>query len=320
MMNLIYQMFPLALMMATPLILGALGGLFSERSGIVNIAIDGTMQVGAFLAMVCVLIFEANGLPYAKWVALVVAFIGGAIFISIHALASIHFRADQTVSGTAVNVLAGGLTIYLCQIMYNGARSTDTISAAQGFQKFTIPVLSQIPVIGPLFFTNVYATTILAFILVIVSWFIMYKTPFGLRLRSCGEFPPASASMGINVTKMRWIAELISGGLSGLAGGVLVLTTATFYYSGTVHGLGFVAVATLIFGQWSPWGVLGAGMFFGFAQVLGLYSSSIPFLASLPSEFFAMFPYIVTIIALVIFSGKNVAPKASGEIYDPSKR
>ena len=320
MMDLIYQMFPLALMMATPLILGALGGLFSERAGIVNIAIDGTMQVGAFLAMICVLFFEANGLPYAKWFALLIAFIGGALFISIHAVAAIHFRADQTISGTAVNVLAGGLTIYLCQIMYNGARSTETISAAQGFTKFTIPVLSDIPIIGKLLFTNVYATTILALILIFISWFVIYKTPFGLRLRSCGEYPQASASMGINVVKMRWIAELISGGLSGLAGAVLVLTTATFYYSGTVHGLGFVAVATLIFGQWSPWGVLGAGVFFGFAQVLGLYSSSIPFLAGLPSEFFAMFPYIVTILALIVFSGRNVGPKASGEIYDPGKR
>ena len=320
MMELIYQMFPLALMMATPLILGALGGLFSERAGIVNIAIDGTMQVGAFLAMVCVLIFEANGWPYAKWVALLVAFIGGAIFISIHAIASIHFKADQTVSGTAVNVLAGGLTIYLCQIMYNGARSTDTISAAQGFAKFNIPFLSDIPVIGRLLFTNVYATTLLAFALIVVSWFIIYKTPFGLRLRSCGEYPQASASMGIDVVKMRWIAELISGGLSGLAGAVLVLTTATFYYSGTVHGLGFVAVATLIFGQWSPWGVLGAGVFFGFAQVLGLYSSSIPLLENLPSEFFSMFPYVITIVALVLFSGRSMAPKASGEIYDAGKR
>ena len=119
---------------------------------------------------------------------------------------------------------------------------------------------------------------------------------------------------------MRWIAELISGGLSGLAGAVLVLTTATFYYSGTVHGLGFVAVATLIFGQWSPWGVLGAGVFFGFAQVLGLYSSSIPLLENLPSEFFSMFPYVITIVALVLFSGRSMAPKASGEIYDAGKR
>lgn len=319
-MELLYQMFPIGLMLATPLILGALGGLYSERSGIVNIAIDGTMQVGAFAAVVTVLFCEANGIASGKWIALISSSIIGALFIVIHGVASIHFKADQTVSGTAVNVLAGGLTIYLCQILYNGARSTDTYSISSGFSKMTLPFFSDIPIIGKLLFTDVYPTTILAVFVVLLTWFLIYKTPFGLRLRSCGEYPQASASMGINVVKMRWIAILISGALSGLAGAVLVLTTATFYYVGTVHGLGFVAVATLIFGQWNPWGVLTAGVFFGFAQALGGFSSSIPILNQMPSEFYSMFPYLVTIVALIIFSGKSLAPKASGEIYDAGKR
>lgn len=318
-MDALYVMFPLALMMATPLILGALGGLFSERAGIINIAIDGTMQIGAFCAMLCVLFFDANGIANGRWIALIIASIAGAIYISIHALASIHFRADQTISGTALNVLAGGLTIYLCQVMFK-TFSTPPISASSGFKKFDIPLLSDIPIIGKLIFTNLYSTTILAFVLVFITWFVLFKTPFGLRLRACGENPQASASMGIDVIRMRWIAEWISGALSGLAGAVLVLTTSSFYYAGTVHGLGFVAVATLIFGKWDPWKVFGAGIFFGFAQVLGIYSSSIPILSKLPSQLFALFPYVVTILALIIFSGSQVAPKAVGEIYDEGKR
>lgn len=320
MMDLIYQVFPLALLSATPLIIGALGGFYSERSGIVNIAVDGTMQIGAFVAAVTLLICEASGVGAAgKWIALVMAMVAGALFISIHAIASIHFRADQTISGTALNVLAGGLTIYLCQILYN-ARQTHYYAGTSTFVRTPIPFLKDIPIIGRLFFTNLYPTTYVAFALVVITWFVVYKTPFGLRLRSCGEYPQASASMGINVVKMRWIGVLISGALSGLAGAVLVFTTSSYFYGGTVNGLGFVAIATLIFGQWNPWGILFAGIFFGFTQVLGMFSNSIPLLSGMPSEFYSLFPYVMTIVALVLFSGKNGAPKASGEIYDAGKR
>lgn len=321
-MELIYQMFPLALMSAVPLILGALGGLFSERCGIVNIAIDGTMQIGAFVACITIIFCERSGVNSSviPWVALLTAIISGALFISIHGVASIHFRADQTISGTALNVLAGGLTIYLCQILFDGAKQTDFYSTTSSFMQMDVPFLKDIPIIGPLFFTKAYITTYITVLLVFLTWFVVFKTPFGLRLRSCGEFPQASASMGIHVAKMKWLGLLISGGLSGLAGAVLVMTTSSYFYVGTVHGLGFVALATLIFGQWNPWGVLGAGVFFGFAQTLGHFSSSIPMLSNMPNEFYSLFPYIVTILALIIFSGRSAAPKASGEIYDPGKR
>lgn len=321
-MELLYQMFPLALMSAVPLILGALGGLYSERCGIVNIAIDGTMQIGAFVACVTVIMCEGAGFSkdLTPWLALLTAMMAGALFISIHGVASIHFKADQTISGTALNVLAGGLTIYLCQIIFNGQRQTDFFSPTYSFMQMNIPILKDIPILGPMLFSKTYATTFLTLALVAITWFVIYKTPFGLRLRSCGEYPQASASMGINVVKMRWIGILISGALSGLAGAVLVMTTSSYFYQGTVHGLGFVALATLIFGQWNPWGVLGAGVFFGFAQTLGYFSSEISFLASFPVEFYSIFPYVVTIIALILFSGKSAAPKASGEIYDSGKR
>ena len=156
--------------------------------------------------------------------------------------------------------------------------------------------------------------------LVVVVWFLMYKTSFGLRLRSCGEFPQASASMGVSVVKYRWIGVLLSGAFAGLGGAALVLSTQTYFNVGSIHGLGFVAIATLIFGQWNPWGILGAGILFGFSQTLSFYVSSIPFLSHIPSELVNMFPYVLTIVVIVLFSGRQVGPKASGEIYDPSKR
>lgn len=318
-MSLIIEMFPIALMLATPLIIAALGGLFSERSGVVNIALEACMIVGGFTAATLIVILADNGIGNAVWIASLAAIFAGGLFICIHAFAAIHMRADQTISGTALNVLAGGLTVYLSEVIF-GAKSTVAFSTGVTFKKIVVPFLSEIPIIGKMFFSGLYPTTYIAFALVIISWFVLFKTPFGLRLRSCGEFPQASASMGINVVKMRWIGVVTSGALAGFAGAVLVLTTSTFFYAGSIHGLGFVAIATLIFGKWNPWGVLGAGFFFGFAQTLGHYSSSIPFLSSLPSEFFNLFPYVITIIALVLFANKAVGPKASGEIYDSSKR
>lgn len=318
-MSLLIEMFPIALMLATPLIIAAIGGLFSERAGVVNIALEACMAIGGFTAATLLVILSEKGVANAVWISSLAACVAGGLFITIHGFAAIHMRADQTISGTALNVLAGGLTVYLCQIIFN-AKSTTAFSTGYTFKKVAIPFLEDIPVIGPMFFKGVYPTTYIAILLVVVAWFVLFKTPFGLRLRSCGEFPQASASMGINVVKMRWIGVIVSGVLSGFAGAVLVLTTSTFFYAGSIHGLGFVAIATLIFGKWNPWGVLGAGIFFGFAQTLGLYSKSIPLLESLPTEFFSMFPYVITIIALIIFAGKSVGPKASGEIFDSGKR
>lgn len=316
MFKVLIEMTPIALMLGTPLIIAALGGLYSERSGIVNIALEACMLVGAFITATIVSFLADSGISNPAWYGLIIATIFGMIFISLHALASIHFKADQTISGTALNVISAGLTIYACEIIFN-QKSTKAFSVASSLH--TTDFLKNIPILGKIL-GSLYPTTYIAFILAFVSWFVLYKTAFGLRLRSCGEFPQASASMGVNVVKIRWIAVLISGALAGFAGGTLLLTTQTYFYSNTVHGLGFVAIATLIFGRWNPWGVLLAGIFFGFSQTIGLYSNSIAFLQNIPSQFFSMFPYVMTIIVVTIFSGKSVAPKASGEIYDASKR
>ncbi|HEY9053700.1 MAG TPA: ABC transporter permease [Rectinemataceae bacterium] len=310
------EMFPIALMFASPIIIAALGGLFSERSGIVNIALEGIMTVGAFAAASITVVLEPIT-PLAPWIGLAVASVSGLIFSLLHAVASINLNANQTISGTALNILSGGLTIYLCQIFFNQQRSR---AFSNGIQKVTVAGLSEIPILGKILFVENYPTFYLAVFLALVTWFLVYKTPFGLRLRSCGEHPQAAASMGINVKGMRYFGVLASGTLGGLAGGVMVLTADIQFTTLSIHGTGFIALASLVFGRWNPFGVLGVGLFFGFSTALSFYAKDIRFLAVLPGEFFYMLPYILTIVALVFFAGKSVGPKAAGEVYDSGKR
>ncbi|MGL5540583.1 MAG: ABC transporter permease [Erysipelotrichaceae bacterium] len=315
---LLISMIPAILYYTAPICIGALGALFSERSGVVNIAIEGIMLVGAWAAAVSTYYLEQiNGLQFAApWIALLIAILAGIVFSWLHAYASINLNADQTVSGTALNILSTGLTVFLCQILFGQERS---IGWRYGMRK-GIPVLNDLPIIGE-FISQNYATIWIAIGLVIFTWYLLYKTPFGLRLRSCGEYPQAAASVGINVKAMRYFGVLTSGALAGLAGGVMVLTLGTGQFTVfVVHGFGFIAIAALIFGKWNPFGVLGASLFFGFSQVLSLYANSIPVLKLLPAAFYYIFPYLITIVALIIFSGKSSGPKAAGEIYDTGKR
>ena len=316
-MNLLYQMFPLALGIATPIIICALGGLFSERSGIVNIALEGIMLVGAFFGATASLFLEGSLGDLAPWAGALVGMIAGCLYSLIHAFASVSLKADQTISGTALNMLSTGLTVYLCQIIFGAQRSEQFL---ERFRRISIPVLKDIPVIGDLLFTNVFPTFYMAVGLAVLTWFVVFKSKFGLHLRSCGEYPQASASMGIHVEKMRYIGVLISGCLGGLAGAIMVLSLDVQFTVFSIHGIGFISMACLIFGKWNPYGCLGAGIFFGFSQVLSNYSGQIPFLNGLPSELFFALPYLLTIAALLLFSRKSVGPKASGEIYDSGKR
>ena len=315
-MNILLTMLPIAFVYASPIIIAALGGMFSERSGVVNIALEGIMMVGGFAAASVTVILEPIT-PAAGYIGLLAGVAAGMIFSLIHAFASVNLKADQVISGTALNILAGGLTVYLCQIFFNQQR---TKAFETGLVKLSLPGLEDIPILGPLFFKNVSPPFYAAILLVLLSWFVVYKTPFGLRLRSCGEHPQAAASMGISVIGMRYSGVVISGSLAGLAGGAMVLTQDIQYTIASVHGTGFIALGCLIFGKWNPFGVLGAGLFFGFAQASSIYAKDIPFLRAFPLEAFYMLPYILTAIALVVFSGKSVGPKASGEIYDAGKR
>lgn len=316
-MKLLLEMFPIALMFASPIVIAALGGLFSERSGIVNVALEGLMMVGGFAAAAVTVALEPSAGAAAPWIGMLVGLAAGTLFSLLHAFASVNLKADQVVSGTALNILAGGLTVYLSQIFF---RQQRTRAFSTGLSKISVPVLKDIPVIGDMLFYEMYPTFYVALLLVLSTWFVVYKTPLGLRLRACGEHPQAAASMGVSVFKMRYFGVLASGAFAGLAGGAMVLTQDIQYTVTSVHGTGFIALASLIFGKWTPWGVLGAGLFFGFSQALSFYAKDIKFLASLPLEFFYFMPYVLTIIALIVFSGRSVGPKAAGEIYDAGKR
>ena len=319
-MDTLYSMLTLALIYSTPIIIASLGGLFSERSGVVNIALEGLMMFGAFAGATATVLLEpsfAEGSILAPIFGLIIGAGVGALVSLIHAYLSINIGADQVISGTAINLLAAGATVYLAQIIFDQQR-TETFKT--GFSKLTVPVLSKIPVIGDIFFTGIYSTVYLAFILVIVSWYVINKTKFGLRLRATGENPHAADSMGINVYKVRYIGVILSGTLAGLAGSVMVLTQDIQYTVFSIHGTGFIALAALIFGKWKPFGLMLAGLFFGFSQILSVYAPDIPLISNLPFEFFYALPYFITIIALVVFSSKAVGPKAAGEPYDKSKR
>ncbi len=317
-MQLIYDVFPYAIMFTMPLLLTALGGLISERSGIVNIALDGMMIIGAFVASIFIIKNSAMPGTTEVWVGILLAGFITAIFSVLHAYASVSLNANQVVSGTALNMLAPAVTIFLARLF----TGTQNLSINAGVPRVTeVPILGKIPVLGKMFFTDAYITSLIGIIILIAVWYIVFHTKFGLRLRACGENPQAADSMGINVYKMRYIGVIASGFLAGLAG-ALYATTITNGFSGSVSGLGFLALGALIFGKWMPFQVLLASFFFAFMKTLGSVASvnKTLILLNIPQEFYNALPYVTTIIALVIFSKNIVAPKAAGEPYDKSKR
>lgn len=313
--DLMAQVFPYAIAFTVPLLITALGGLFSERSGVVNIGLEGLMVVGFFTGALVIAKLEVFMPEVAVWVGLVAALIAGALFSLLHAFACINLNANQVISGTAINMIAGALTVYLAR----NITGSGNIHIIHGMVRHNIPVLSELPILGKLFFTQTYATTWLVLVLLLISWFVLYKTAFGLRLRACGEHPQAADSAGINVYRIRYIAVMISGAFAGL-GGAIILVTYSGEFNGSVAGLGFLALAALIFGQWKPFGILGATFFFGFASTIANVSQVIPALAKIPGIWLKNFPYLVTLIVLVIFSKSSQAPRAAGEPYDKGKR
>lgn len=314
----LYFIVPSAIFYAAPLIFGAIGGVFSERSGVVNIGIEGIMVMGAFVGIVFNL-FTADSLgDFTPWAALVAAMVIGAIFSLFLAVPAISFRADQTVTGVALNLLGIAVALFSVKLLFEGKGQTDFIQ--ESFGRYDIPLLSDIPIIGPMFFSNVYSTSLLAIGVAFVAWFVIFKTPFGLRLRSVGEHPMAADTMGINVTKMRYIAVMISGALAGIGGAVYAQTITNDFGHATINGQGFMAIAAMIFGKWHPIGAMGAALFFGFAQALAIAGGSIPFIKEVPPVFLTILPYVLTILALAGFIGKATAPKAIGVPYIKGKR
>ncbi|MER3124609.1 ABC transporter permease [Bacillus pumilus] len=308
---------PATLVYAAPLILTALGGVFSERSGVVNIGLEGLMVVGAFSSIIFNLFFADTFGALTPWLGLLVGMAIGGLFSLIHAVATITFRADQTVSGVAINMLALGATLFVVKLIY-GKAQTDKIT--EPFYKGDIPLLSDIPIIGDIFFKDVYYTSILALALAVVAWFVLFKMPFGLRLRAVGEHPMAADTMGIKVYKMRYIGVFISGLFGGLGGAVYASTIALDFSHATITGQGFIALAALVFGKWHPFGAMGAALFFGFAQSLSIIGSLLPLFQDIPNVYMLIAPYVLTILALTGFIGRADAPKALGTPYLKGKR
>ena len=313
----LYFIVPITIAYAAPLIFTAIGGVFSERSGVVNIGLEGLMVMGAFIGILFNLLFADMFGGWTPWLALLAAMVVSAIFSILHAVASISFRADQVVSGVAINMLGIAIALFSVKLIF-GKGQTDFIQ--RSIPRFNIPILHEIPLIGPLFFKGVYGSSFLAIGVAVLAWFIIYKTPFGLRLRSVGEHPMAADTMGINVTKIRYIAVIISGGLAGIGGAIYSQTMTNDFGHATINGQGFMALAAMIFGKWHPIGAMGAALFFGFAQALAISAPSIDLLKNIPTVYLHILPYVLTILALAGFIGRATAPKASGKPYIKGQR
>lgn len=317
-MDILFMVVQQAMFFTIPLLLVALGGMFSERSGIINIALEGIMIMGAFAGIL--FIYMTNGTMSGQLqliLAILVSAAAGILFSLFHAFASINMKADQTIGGTALNMFAPAFAIYVARRI----TGTQQIQFTNTFRIEKVPVLGDIPVLGKMFFQNTYITTYIGFAILIISVIVLYYTRFGLRLRSCGEHPQAADSVGINVYKMQYAGVIISGALGGLGGLVFVVPTST-NFNASVAGYGFLALAVLIFGQWHPVKILGASIFFGLMKTIAATYSAIPFLNTIgiPSYIYKMIPYIATLVVLVFTSKNSQAPKAEGIPYDKGAR
>lgn len=315
--DILYFIIPVTIAYAAPLIFTAIGGVFSERSGVVNIGLEGLMVMGAFIGILFTLMYSDTFGAWTPWLAILAAMAVSAIFSIMHAVASITFRADQVVSGVAINMLGIAIALFSVKMIF-GKGQTDLIQ--RKIPRFDVPFFKDIPIIGPMFFKTVYGTSIIAIGVALLAWFIIYKTPFGLRLRSVGEHPMAADTMGINVTRTRYIAVIISGGLAGIGGAVYAITTTNDFGHATINGQGFMALAAMIFGKWHPIGAMGAALFFGFAQALAISAPKIPFIQDIPTVYLHILPYVLTIFALAGFIGRANAPKANGQPYIKGQR
>ncbi len=294
-----------ATLIATPpLLYAALGSCFSERSGVVNVGIEGMMTIGAFIGSF-VAIYTSN-----PWLAFLCGGLAGAFFGLIHAIACVSFGADQTISGTAINFLAPGLAIFLCKSLFDNSSMTPPLDTPQKLPKLfdgLFPVGS--------FWNNVlntYSAAYLCFILVAVVWFIFYKTRFGIRMRAVGEHPKACDTQGINVHRIRYISVITSGFLAGLGGAYVTLATVNQFRPIVIVGQGFIAIAAVIFGKFTPHGSMIACILFGLCSGLKVLASTGNHVSP---NLISMIPYIVTIVALVLFVGKARVPAASGKAY-----
>lgn len=316
--NMAYFFCQQTLIFFVPLLVVALGDLFSERSGVLNIALEGIMIFGAFAGILFIRLTQNT---MASWLCLTLGILiacgAGMLLSALHAFASIHLKAEQTISSTAINTFSAAFCIFYARVMLG----SEKIVFKNTFRIDKIPGLGDIPVIGPILFQKAYVTTYLGILILIVTAFVLKRTRFGLRLRSCGENPQAADSVGISVYKMRYAGVLISGALAGLGGLIFILPTTTTF-SASVSGYGFLALSVVVFGQWKPSGIFFGALFFGITKTIAATYSVIPFLYNLgiPEAFFKMLPYVATLIVLAFSTKRSNAPAVAGQPYDKSKR
>lgn len=320
----------LTVLFAVPLLLVALGGMFSEHSGVINIALEGMMIIGALFACFTLQAFDQSGFgpahpQLAMLVAILVAGLTGMIFSFFLGFAAINLKADQTIGGTALNQFAPAFAVVMTWAIQGQGLTTIAIPS---WVRITRETFGLAPVEGPSFWNNLifkyfYLTTPIAVILFIVAYIVMYKTRFGLRLRACGEHPQAADSVGINVYRMRYAGVLISGVLGGLGGIVYIIAgVSEWKFENGVAGFGFLALAVMIFGQWKPTRIALAALLFGFFRALGNVYSGFDLLSNLnlPSSVYNMLPYVISLVVLAFTSQKSRAPKAEGIPYDKGQR
>lgn len=290
--------------LSVPILFAALGGMYSERSGVVNIGLEGIMLVGAFAGVV------GSYFTGSYWMGALVAMFSGILISALFALATVKIKINQIVSGVAINLLAIGLTSFFYRALFGITTVPITVKA---FQPINIPILSSIPIIGEIFFRQTILVYI-AFLLVPISYFIFYKTSVGLSIRTVGEHPMAADTVGIPVNKVRTICVLVSGALAGLGGCFLSLGQFNMFVDNMVSGRGFIAVAAVIFGKWSPKGVLLASLIFGVADALQIRMQMSGL--GIPYQFLLMFPYLLTVVAVTGIVGRTTSPRALGRPYE----
>lgn len=316
---------------AVPLLLGALAGMFSERSGIINIALEGIMIVGSLFAAIFLTgaisqsTFAENAPQLVVFITMIVAGGAGLLFSLLLAFAAIKLKANQVISGTALNIFAPAFSLLMIYAVTYTGNSTlpfpDLVNL--NAESFGIDSTGMADWVNTLLFRNLYLTTLLSIVILIISFVVLYKTKFGLRLRACGEHPQAAGSVGVNVIKMRYIGVAISGFLAGIAGFAFTMANGQSHTS-DVLGYGFLALAVMIFGNWKPFRILFAALFFSFFKTIAVLAGTITFLPQFGLDkvenLYKMLPYLLTLIVLAFTSKHSRAPKAEGIPYDPGKR
>lgn len=298
-------MLRIMIMRSIPIVLGALSGILCERAGIVNIAIEGMMITGALVGAIFASLF-------GLWNGALAAIIAGGLISIVHAVLSIKYKVDQIISGTIINIFTIGLTSYIVTKILQ-EREWQYLNESGFFLPISIPVLSKIPYIGPILFNhNPYVYSM--YILVIVLTIALFRTKWGLRLRACGEHPKAADTLGINVFRTRYMAVILGGMLAGFAGSYFSLGSAGYFNQSMTAGRGFIGLAAMIFGKWTPIGSLGAGLLFGFSESLATNLSFMRF--SIPSDFLLIVPYVLTMIVLAGVVGRSRGPAAAGTPYE----